>query len=260
MDPGEILREYRKTRFPERFYNLKIGIAWADAQNVLLPSAVLALCGDQPIAESSEQPCTMGVDTGRDLHAVISRWDGDRRRVVYIGILQEYAELDDLMKQFEVRRCVIDALPEIHATRAFARRFPGRVWLNFFNENQRGSYRWDEKDRVVRENRTEALDASQRLIREGQVILPRRLPLLEEFAAHMSSDAKRLLEDEETGSQVYRYIRTGTDHFSLAFTYDCIAWSNQTPASARSRMIVGILTDEEIADLAPSEFNLWTTF
>ena len=75
----------------------------------------------------------------------------------------------------------------------------------------------------------------------------------------MASDAKRLIEDEETGSQVYRYIRTGTDHFSLAFTYDCIAWSNQTPAAARSSMIVGVLTDEEIADLDP-EFSLWTTF
>jgi hypothetical protein len=26
-----------------------------------------------------------------------------------------------------------------------------------------------------------------------------------------------------TGVQKYRYIRTGVGHFSLAFTYDCIA-------------------------------------
>ena len=38
-------------------------------------------------------------------------------------------------------------------------------------------------------------------------------------------DAKVLDEDEETGIKKYRYIRTGTNHFSLAFTYDCIAWS-----------------------------------
>ncbi len=168
-------------------------------------------------------------------------------------------ELDELMRRFEVRRCVIDALPEIHATRDFARRFPRRVYLNFFNEHQRGSYQWDQKETVVRENHTEALDAAHRLIRDGQVILPRRSPLVEEFASHMSSDAKRLIEDEQTGSQVYRYIKTGTDHFSLAFTYDCIAWSNQTPASARSRMIVGVLTDEEIADI-PEDFNLWATY
>jgi hypothetical protein len=37
----------------------------------------------------------------------------------------------------------------------------------------------------------------------------------------MAADAKVLDEDEETGAKRYRYIRTGPDHFSLAFTY---AW------------------------------------
>ncbi len=37
----------------------------------------------------------------------------------------------------------------------------------------------------------------------------------------MAADAKVLDEDEETGAKKYRYIRTGEDHFSLAFTY---AW------------------------------------
>jgi hypothetical protein len=55
------------------------------------------------------------------------------------------------------------------------------------------------------------------------VILPRRGPLLETFADHLAADAKKLVEDEETGAKSYRYIRTGTNHFSLAFTYDWIA-------------------------------------
>ena len=37
----------------------------------------------------------------------------------------------------------------------------------------------------------------------------------------MAADAKILDEDPDTGAQKYRYIRTGPDHFSLAFTY---AW------------------------------------
>ena len=40
-----------------------------------------------------------------------------------------------------------------------------------------------------------------------------------------ADNVKQLVEDDETGAQAYRYVRTGTDHFSLAFTYDCIAWS-----------------------------------
>jgi hypothetical protein len=46
-----------------------------------------------------------------------------------------------------------------------------------------------------------------------------------EFAQHMAADAKILDEDEETGAQKFRYIRTGPDHFSLAFTYAWMAAS-----------------------------------
>ena len=130
-----------------------------------------------------------------------------------------------------VSRCVIDALPEIHATRAFVERHRGRAWLNYFNESQKGSYKWDDEQHIVQANRTEALDAAKKGIRDKAVILPRRLPLLDEFANHLASDAKKLVEDEETGSKSYRYIRTGTNHYSLAFTYDWIASEQERRSS-----------------------------
>ena len=39
---------------------------------------------------------------------------------------------------------------------------------------------------------------------------------------------KRLKEDSETGARSFRYVKTGTNHYSFAFTYDCIAWSRDT--------------------------------
>ncbi len=228
VDPGEILREYRRTYNPERFYTLKIGIPWVDVENKLSPHQVLALCGDHGLLERSDRSCTMGVDTGKELHVVVSRrrdprGEEPKREVIWIGTLHSYEELDSLMDRFDVSTCVIDALPEIHATRAFAERHRGQVWLNYFNEGQKGSYKWDHEQHIVQVNRTEALDAAKKAIRDGEVILPRRVPLLETFAEHLSSDAKKLIEDEETGAKSYRYIRTGTNHFSLAFTYDWIA-------------------------------------
>jgi hypothetical protein len=228
VDPGEIYREYRKTYNPERFFTLKIGIPWADIENKLSAHEVLALCGDQGLLERSDRSCTMGVDTGRELHVVISRrhdprGEGPKREVIWIGNAQSYEELDDLMKRFEVTRCVIDAMPEIHATREFAKRHGGRVWLCYFNENQKGSAKWDHQQHIVQVNRTEALDAAKRGIRDEEVVLPRRVPLLETFAEHLACDAKKLIEDEETGAKSYRYVRTGTNHYSLAFTYDWMA-------------------------------------
>ena len=63
-------------------------------------------------------------------------------------------------------------------------------------------------------------------------VLPRRNRMVETFAKHVASDAKQLIEDEETGAQKYRYLRTGADHFSLALTYDSVAWMGEHPAYA----------------------------
>jgi hypothetical protein len=101
-------------------------------------------------------------------------------------------------------------------SRSFSRSSPSGI-------GQKGSYKWDREQHIVQVNRTEALDAAKKAIRDGEVILPRRVPLLETFAEHLASDAKKLIEDEETGAKSYRYIRTGTNHYSLAFTYDWIA-------------------------------------
>jgi hypothetical protein len=102
--------------------------------------------------------------------------------------------------------------------------------LSFFNENQRGVPKWDEEGQIVQVNRTEALDASRAAVREKKLILPRRVPLVETFARHMAADAKVLEEDETTGIQKYRYIKTGENHFSLAFTYAWLAAEDPRPA------------------------------
>jgi hypothetical protein len=238
VDPGEILEEYRTTRYPDRFYNLKIGIPWADLERRLDAMTVLALCDDTPMAEAAEVDApwySMGVDTGRALHVVILRSDPNLtgpERLVYLAECHEFGELDRLMEQFKIGCCVIDGLPETHATREFARRYMNRAHLCFFQEGQRGAPNWDSKTHQVVVNRTEALDASRTAVREKLVVLPRRDRLVEKFAQHMTCDAKVLDEDEETGIKKFRYVKTGENHFSLAFTY---AWlASQANTSWRS--------------------------
>ena len=226
VDPGEILEEYATTRHPDRFYNLKIGIPWADLERRVDPATVFSLVGDVSPWSEDLHLCCMGVDTGKDLHAVILRQDYNKKEpvtLIHLDICRDFAELDDLMERFQVRRCVIDGLPETHATRAFAKRHYRRVYLCFFNENQRGSAKWNKRESKVEVNRTEALDSSRAIIRDRKAILSRGIPHLEDFARHMGCDAKVLEENEETGAKKYKYIKTGENHFSFAFTYACIA-------------------------------------
>jgi hypothetical protein len=127
------------------------------------------------------------------------------------------------MKAFNVSRCVVDALPETRNARAFAEKHKGRVYLNFYREHQKGKYAWNEKDLTVACNRTESLDASHNEIMMGQVILPKECEITREFAQHLHNMAKKLEEDEETGSKRYVYVKLGPDHFRHALNYEAMA-------------------------------------
>ena len=105
-------------------------------------------------------------------------------------------------------------------------RHKGRVYLAFYSEYQKGSYAWNEAELTVLCNRTESLDASAKEIVDKSVILPRECDIVRTFADHCHSVAKRLQEDEETGSKRYVYVKLGSDHFRHAFNYEAMARQN----------------------------------
>lgn len=224
VEPGEILHQYRTTTNLQDFYNLKIGVAYIEAENRLTVEEVLALCGNEGIASSDPGPCSMGVDQGKDLHAVIGKRQWDKAgKIIHLGVYRDWEDLDRLMKNFNISRCVVDGLPETRNARAFAERHRGKVFLNFYREHQKGKYAWNEKDLTVACNRTESLDASHNEILQGKVSLPKVCEITMEFARHLHNVAKKLEEDEETGSKRYVYVKLGPDHFRHAFNYEAMA-------------------------------------
>ena len=66
------------------------------------------------------------------------------------------------------------------------------------------------------------------MVHRRRAYIPRAGPLMAEFADHLAADVNQVTEDEQTGQKSYRYVRTATNHYSLAFTYDTIAWSRDT--------------------------------
>jgi hypothetical protein len=224
VDPAEILHQYRTTTNLLDFWNLKIGVPWIEAENRLTIQEVLSLCGSDGITSSDPGPCSMGVDQGKDLHVVIGKRHFKKAgMIVHLGIYKDWEELDRLMKNFRVTRCVVDALPETRNARAFAERHRGRVYLNYYNEYQKGKYKWNEQDLTVQCNRTESFDASHNEIMNGQIILPRESEVVREFAQHLHNVAKKLEEDEDTGSKRYLYVRLSLDHFTHAYNYEAMA-------------------------------------
>ena len=226
-EPSEILHKFRTTDNLTDFYNLKIGVAYVEAENRLSTQEVLDLCSLDGIESSDGGPCYMGVDQGSDLHVIIGKKHPNLSgKIIHLNVYKDWKELDRLMKNFKVLLCVVDALPETRNARAFAARFPGKVYLNYYNIHQKGSYAWNEKELIVSCNRTESLDASHREISERTLAIPKRCDIVEDFASHLHNVAKKLEEDEDTGSKRYNYIKLGTDHFRHAYNYEAMARQN----------------------------------
>lgn len=221
---ASILQEWQTTSNLRDFYNLVVGVAYVESENRLSEDEILALCGTEGMSASEPGPCFMGVDQGKDLHVVIGKRHWQKAgQVVHLEVYRDWEDLDRLMKAFNVSRCVVDGLPETRNARAFAERHPGRVFLNFYQVHQKGKYAWNEKNLTVACNRTESLDASHQELMKGQLVLPRKSDRVEEYARHCANVAKKLEEDEETGSKRYVYIKLGPDHFRHATNYEAMA-------------------------------------
>lgn len=224
VDPKQILEAFQdpKRNLTET-YNSKVGMPYVEAKDRLTVQQVLDLCSSYGISDSDHGPCSMGVDQGKDLHVVIGKKGNPFDKIVHLDVLKDWESLDKLMERFNVFRCVVDALPETRNARAFAERHKGKVFLNYYQIHQKGSYAWNEETLTVTCNRTESLDASHREIVDEIVILPKECEITKEFAEHLHSVAKRLEEDEETGSKRYVYVKLKADHFRHAFNYECMS-------------------------------------
>ena len=214
------------------YIRIKLGRSFVEAENRLSHQQVFDCCGSEGMASSDKGPCYMGIDQGggqQDLfHVIIGKKSdalGKKGKILYLGIEKGWNELDRFMKSFNVARCVIDGLPNQKDARKFAHRFPGRVYLSYFSEHQKGAYAWNDEKYEVSSYRTEAMDESHDEIANQELILPRRSQMIEKYADHCHATAKKLEEDEQTGEKRYLYIPKlgGPDHFRLAQCYETMA-------------------------------------
>jgi hypothetical protein len=238
-DLSEMLYKYESGRGREEFMRSDLGIPWISS-DMRVTADMVESCMDQgtDMAMIQGERSYMGVDQrGSELHIVIRQNDKitGRPRVLFVGKVATFFELDRYMREYDVNICVIDGLPNQHSARDFAKRFGGRVYLCYYVDTQKGSYKWirpgentqDEfKDWAVNVNRTESLDAMYEEITRRDLILP-RMPddTRKEFIEQVVAMAKVIDTDEDTGLQKAIWKKLGADHYAHANSYSAIAMS-----------------------------------
>ncbi len=217
-----LLDEFHHSRHIADYWNSRIGFPFEDA-STSLPLETLNSCdGDYPM-QPTGQSCVMGIDQGNHLHIVISRITTDTRQIIYAGIHTSFDDLPPLMRAYDIRTCVIDALPDLHSARKFAESFPDRVFLCYYNSRSDSPVKWHTHNHSVHVNRTEILDSALAEYTTRRVRLPRHPIIDDTFKKQMTAMARRPLRSESGEVSGYEWVRRGPDHFRHADAYNLIA-------------------------------------
>lgn len=228
ISAAEIVEKKETERWPQTFYNFVLGLPYA-GENVPIKRTDLLECVQNKYdLEQNGRYTYMGVDQGDELHAVIFHRENNVTRLVWCGILESFEELPNLMDNYHVVSCVIDAMPNKHSARRFAYQYPGRVWLCYYSDTQKEPLKWTEDDekkewRVVAQ-RTESLDSWGEAVRSHSIVLPKLTQIVDVFIRHSCNLAKDKVEKPD-GTVVWRYLAVGPDHFAHASNYGMMALS-----------------------------------
>lgn len=227
VEPGEILRLFLDPPQGnlQEIYNSKLGMAYIDAEDALTRQDVLACCGLNPVVTRHKGPCAMGIDVGKVLHVVIGCRIGRKRFKILRALeVSGFSDVHDLAKKYNVKNCVIDALPETRTVRAFQEQEPYEIFLCYYKESQATGPAFNLNTGIVQVNRTEICDQTHHLMTKlSRCQLPRWNQSLDEYIKQVTSMFKREEVHEKTGQKVFRYHSRGPDHYRHATNYFYLA-------------------------------------
>jgi len=205
------------------FYNAVLGRPHIDVENRLLLSDVYSCCTNDRMLMGHSGPCAMGIDNDKVKHIVIGYRSGKRYVIVKVVRTSDKKDIHDLMRRFNVRSAVIDALPNQDSAREFQEYYKNRLYMCFYTVNQQSDIVWRLKDGVVKVNRNDIFDDSHCLVTGGFLEIPEKSSEIEEFAIQVCNAAKTYVDDDITGSQKCIYRKMGDDHYRNALNYFKIA-------------------------------------
>jgi hypothetical protein len=173
ITPKEVWDHWQRTENIKEFYNAKLGLPYVDKENQPVKDDDLASCvntdlswGLTPTKHGGRIIRGMGVDQmGGNNYVVIAELHPNKKRVIHYEIIDSqnpiyksdgceitpFKRLYELMNEWDIDMCVIDAMPNINEATDFARAFRGRVFIAHYIEAQRDMVQWNDrpKDKVT---------------------------------------------------------------------------------------------------------------
>lgn len=225
----------------QEFHNSKLGLPkisdTAIISDEMLNDAVRSYRRDDLVPTvGGSRLITMGVDQGKTNYYTICEWivdefNADLNASAVCKVLdhgkfpeEDWSVLDELMHQWQVLACVIDADPQINEARRFARNYRGFVWLCRYRKvpSAKEIVVADEESGapIATVDRTNWHTAALGRFRTGRIMLPTDVSA--EYKDHMKNLVRCYKKDED-GSLVATVEKIGADHYAHSLMYAEIA-------------------------------------
>jgi len=246
VSPGELVVAYHRGMGDEaaakEFNNSKLGLPFL-GEGAQITDDMLDTClcnhtiNERRPDVGSGRLITMGADQGKLGYISVVEWflpefARDINSVAIGKLLwfgrfgeEDWGILDELMREWQVLACVVDADPNINEARRFARRFWGYVWLSRYRKGvvaREMSIVEEDNAPIAQVDRSNWLSCSlgRFKVKPPRIQLPRDISL--EYREHLKN-VVRTYEKDEFDNPKLTYVSTGPDHYTHSLTYAEIA-------------------------------------
>jgi hypothetical protein len=220
-------------------YNQDLALPYTPKGSGVTEADLDDLCQDYALGPRAGETCFMGVDVGTALHVVIRASQANGIRPLrFAAAVDSFDEVQRLLRQYNVKRCVIDAMPETKLATATQAAAPeGVIWLAYYTEPGTSkaleAISVNAQQKHINLDRTRTLDTFFDDVFSGAALLPANARGIPDYYDHLTAQI-RIIEPNRRGIMVARYIQKEgqADHFAHAENY-CRAAQDMPAAPGR---------------------------
>jgi DNA-directed RNA polymerase subunit RPC12/RpoP len=235
----DLIKELEDAEDEEYFYNYILGVAYLNPEAKIPASLILKNLTNE---KNDGRNCAIGVDVGKkELHAIL----GNEKGIFGITKIEDqpgktkWQRLGELLEVYEARFCVIDGEWNTNEAYEFARKYPDKVYLNWYKAKpeqpeivrfaDEGKFTakskvWEEEIKVLT-HRNRIMDALIDDLRKGKYKFNFKTgdERITELVEHLQTMYSRIVTNQ-IGQEKREWVSsTGKDHYWHSLIYFKIA-------------------------------------